>query len=328
MLLALFVGKAMAEPKAKYWVGTTTDDIVTQIVAKRISKEFNIEFVFVSYPDFAVKLAAIEVGEVDFISNVTYSEERAEKLYFSAPTNVENTYFFSDRRKNYQDITTVGVPLGTAFSEFVIKHAPTVSIVEYRNIVEAKQLIEDGVVDGVIDTMANLKFMALAGFSVRLLNYDIPLKPVSIVTSKPENLAMLKKMEAYLYTAEIQRFIRESSEYYQFEVQRQSLRKQVLLSGLNINTPFKVKVENYNQLGNYLPDGSVNGIAADVVFEACQLMRIECVLESHADESRQSMYNSLIINNEIDILSPIAMIKERQLGAHISNSFLDLKPSS
>ncbi len=316
------VSSVTAQERATYTYASRSEDVVSRIVARKVSRDLGVNLVAVNYSDYSSQLDAVESGEVDFASNITFTKERGERLIFSAPTNIEYVYFFSKRELELEELNTVGVPHGSIYGDYVLEHNPDLKVFKYHSISEAKQLIDDNQVEGIVDSLSMLKFMALAGMDSKLLNHKYPSKPVSLITGKEDNIATLKQIERYMHTPEIQRLLRTTAEAYQFEVKRQALRKHVILSGVDLTEPLKVKIESFNQFGDYTDDGKVEGIAADVVFQACQLMRLECVLTSKADESWQSMYSSLL-NGEIDILAPYAITKERKQVAHISDKFYE-----
>ncbi|PNH78034.1 GGDEF domain-containing protein [Vibrio diazotrophicus] len=319
-LLAKLTGNAVAADKSTYSIAISTEDIIAETLLERVSQELSVNFELVRFAEYAPRLDAVISGEVDFASSVTYTDERAKNLIFSAPTNLEYTYLFSSTKTNVNDISTLAVPSGTVFAELMRTQNPNLQVVEFNTIAEAKDLLFSGKVEGVVDSAAQLRFMALAGMNAQLLNYQFPLKPVSLVTAKPENIELLKKMEQYLHQPERQRLIRTTAENYQFEVQRQALRKRVLFSGVDLSRPFKVIVEDYRRYGVQNDNGKVIGIAADVIFEACQLMRLECDVQTATEGDWQSMYESLR-SGEIDILSPIAIVPGREELVHISDRF-------
>lgn len=319
-LLAKLTGNAVAADKSTYSIAISTEDIIAETLLERVAQELSVNFELVRFAEYAPRLDAVISGEVDFASSVTYTDERAKNLIFSAPTNLEYTYLFSSTKTNIKDISTLAVPSGTVFAELMRTQNPNLQVVEFNTIAEAKDLLFSGKVEGVVDSAAQLRFMALAGMNAQLLNYQFPLKPVSLVTAKPENIELLKKMEQYLHQPERQRLIRTTAENYQFEVQRQALRKRVLFSGVDLSRPFKVIVEDYRRYGVQNDNGKVIGIAADVIFEACQLMRLECDVQTATEGGWQSMYEGLR-SGEIDILSPIAIVPGREELVHISDRF-------
>ncbi|NIY92614.1 GGDEF domain-containing protein [Vibrio diazotrophicus] len=319
-LLVRLVGNAVAADESTYSIAISTDDVISETILERVAQELSIKFDLIRFAEYAPRLDSVVTGEIDFAIGVTYTKERAKKLIFSEPTNIEYTYLFSLGKTNIRDISTLAIPSGTVFAELMLTHNPNLKIVKYTNIAQAKEWLENGTVEGVIDSAVQLRFMALAGMNAQLLNYQFPLKPVSLVTAKPENVELLRKIEQRIHHPDFQRLIRTTAENYQFNVQRQALRKRVLLSDVDISRPFKVAVEDYRRYGVQNDNGKVIGIAAEVMIEACQLMRIECDVKAAKESDWQSRYENLL-SGEIDILSPIALVSGREEQVHLSESF-------
>lgn len=320
-LLILFMSftanAALAETKKAYSFAIRGDDVFGKMVANKVARKLGVNVVSVKFADHASKLAAVESGQVDFAANVTYTTERSERFIFSAPTNIDHTYFFSDRNLDFKLVKNIAVPYGSVFGGLVKTHYPEIATVEYDSVNQALQLFENKKVDGIVDSLSQLKFMLLAGLDAHLINFQYPLKPVSIITGKEQNRELLKRIERYVHTPEMQRFIRQAAEDYQREAKTEALKHQVALSDIDFSKPLRVKVGNERPFGQYSSDGSVSGIAADIVFESCQLMEVKCDLVSHKDESWDSMYTSLV-SNQIDVLAPFALTEQRYKVAHIS----------
>lgn len=71
---------------------------------------------------------------------------------------------------------------------------------------------------------------------------------------------------------------------------------------------------------NYQPDGSVNGITADILFELCHILQLDCQLVSDSTESWANMYDSLL-DQSIDILSPLAITDARKELFYLSDGY-------
>ncbi|WP_165311130.1 GGDEF domain-containing protein [Vibrio ziniensis] len=310
----------MAANQQTFSVGIIAEEAVTAAILKKAAQDLSVNFELVYLSGHAEKLEATLARDIDFATGITYTEERAKKLIFSASTNVEYTYLFTLGKGNFKDVSSIAVPYGTIFAKLMLDINPKLEVIEYQTISEAKELLESSKVEGIVDTAAQLRFMALAGIHSQLLNYQFPLKPVSIVTAKPENTKVLKEIVEYLHQPEMQMLMRAKAETYQFDVQRQALRKRVLLSEFDVSRPFTISVEDYRRYGVQNDNGKVIGIAADVIHEACQLMRLECIVETAPETDWQSMYEGLL-GGEIDILSPIALVKGREQHVYLSESF-------
>ncbi|WP_334550889.1 GGDEF domain-containing protein [Vibrio scophthalmi] len=309
LLLALMGGAHAAQEQ--YRVAMEADDVVTRTLFDAVSQHFSIKVEYVLYPSFSDILQSVESGESDFAANVTYTPERAQYFDFSAPTNIEYTYLFSPQARRLGDVQVVGVPNGTIYGELIERHFPAITLIEYSGHHEAVRLLNAGEVDGVVDAINQLKPMLLSGFDAELLNDQIPIKPVSIVTTKGQHSDLLAAIEHYVHSASVQKLLRESIRQYQFNIRRDALRNVAKESGLELDRPLRVKLENFGQYATYHADGSVSGIAADVLFQACDILLLKCQLESQANETWESMYQDLV-NQAIDVLAPVAVLESRR----------------
>ena len=118
----------------------------------------------------------------------------------------------------------------------------------------------------------------------------------------------------------MQKLLRESVQKYQFDIRKQALRQSVIDSGLNVQRPLKIKLENVSQFAQYQRNGEVKGISADIVFQACDILLLKCQLVSTADETWESMYGDLL-DKQIDILAPVTISKQRKSLIYFSDSY-------
>ncbi|MBN3573257.1 GGDEF domain-containing protein [Vibrio neptunius] len=303
-----------------YKVAMEADDVVTRVLFDAVASKFSLNIEYVYYPSFGAILDSVRAGESDFAANVTFTPERALNFDFSSPTNIEYTYVFSATNATLDGIRTVGVPKGTIYGELIRNAFPSITLVEYTGQSEALTLLKQGSVDGVVDAINQLKPMLIAGYDAQLLNNQLSIKPVSIVARKGAHPALLKRIEHYVHSAEVQKLLRESINQYQFEIRQQALRQAVLSSGINFNRPLRVKIENIGQYATYRKDGSIAGITADIVVQACDILMLNCQIESTADESWESMYGDLLAKR-IDVLSPIAISEVRKDLVYYSDPY-------
>ncbi len=138
---------------------------------------------------------AIETGNADFAANITYTDLRAQRFDFSRPTNIEYTYLYSYGGLRLPELRLVGIPKGTTYGTLLKEHYPYIQQVEYEGHLEALTLLESGRVDGVVDAINQLKPMLLKGLDVQLLNDQLPIQPVSIVTPKGKHSALLARLK-------------------------------------------------------------------------------------------------------------------------------------
>ena len=303
-----------------YKVGIEADDIVTRILFDEVAEHFDLNVEYVYYPSFDAILNAVERGESDFAANVTYTQQRAMRFDFSSPTNIEYTYLYSVTDATLETAHVIGVPKGTIYAELVKANFPHIKRIEYSGHQQAKDLIEARMVDGVIDAINQLKPMLMAGFDAQLLNHQLSIKPVSIIVPKHQHQALLTKIVEYVHSAEMQKMLRESVKAYQFEIRQQALRQSVIDSELNINRQYRVKLHNVGQYAEYQSNGDIKGISADVVQQACEILLLNCVIVSDADETWESMYSDLI-EKRIDILGPIVISEQRKALIEFSNPY-------
>lgn len=303
-----------------YLVATEADDVVTRVLFDAIAYQFNLEIEYVTYPSFDAILKSVESGESDFAANVTYTPQRSHRFDYSAPTNIEYTYLYSYTNATLEEIQRVGVPKGTIYGDLIRDNYPHLTQVVYDGFKEAKVLLENGKVDGVVDAINQLKPMLSRGLDAQLLNDRISIQPVSIITPKGRHGEELDKFETFVHSARVQKLLRESIQKYQFDIRKQALRQSVADSGINLQRPLRMKLENLSQYSDYSNDGSVKGISADVVFQACDILLLKCELVSTADETWESMFNDLQ-NKQIDIIAPISISEQRKKNVNFSESY-------
>lgn len=303
-----------------FTVGIEADDVATRVLFNAAAYHFDFNVKYVTYPSFDAMLKAIETGEADFAANVTFTEERAKRFEISRPTNIEYTYLFSKNGARLTDIKTVGVPEGTIYGDLIREHYPEIKQISYLGHDAAVKLLRSGQVEGVIDAINQLKPMLFKGFEADLLNDQLPIKPVSIVAPLGKHTELLTKIQEYAYSEDVQRILSSSIKKYQFDIRQQALRLSVRDSGLDLQKIYKVKLENLSEYTTYHKNGDVNGISADVVFQACKILLIKCELASQSDETWESMYSDLL-HQKIDILSPAIISQPRKAHMYFSESY-------
>ncbi|NIY92613.1 GGDEF domain-containing protein [Vibrio diazotrophicus] len=311
LIVSLFSFGVLANNETSYLVGTEHEDIITKILFDSVSKKNNIKFEYIEFDNFSEALEAVERGYVDFLSNVTYTQERTKDLDFSLPIGIEYIYIFTIGKADIDNISILAVPENTTIKSTIAEGFPDLEFIEYRNIDDAIAMLNSHQVDGVVDGMNQLEKMMLSGFDAYLFNDHVSLYPVSVVTPKGKNQDLLGLIEDHAHTPSFQKLSRESVDNYQLSVRKQALRKQVIQSGLDVREPIKIKLENMVLFANYQFDGSVDGIAAEILFQACNVLQLDCQLVSQADESWASMYTSLV-DHSIDVLSPLAITDKRK----------------
>ena len=302
-----------------YIVATEADDIVTRVLFDAISEEFNVPIHYKDFSSFDAILASVAEGTSDFAANVTHTDQRALIFEYSRPTNIEYTFLFSDTGKNLDEVSTIGVPKDTIYGSLVRSHFPDIEIVEYQGHDAAKALLKNDQVEGVVDAINQLKPMLMAGFNSQLLNNQLAIKPVSIIAKKGEHLADLARFTDFIYSEGVQRLLRQTVNEYQYDLRKNALRELVLVSGIDTKQPLKVKLENIYPYTQFDSSGQPYGISAEVVFEACEILTLNCQMVNEPNETWESMYQDFL-NQEIDIIAPLVISQQRRKFAHFTSA--------
>ncbi|EOX4467010.1 GGDEF domain-containing protein [Vibrio sp. 2026] len=317
-LLSLNV-KAEAPLIAHYKVATEADDVVTRVLFNAASKEFGFTVQYVNYSSFDAILNSVANGEADFAANITYTQERAQRFSYSRPTNIEYTYLFGLKDSTLSDISRVGVPKDTVYAQLLKQHYPGLEQISYQGHEQAVTLLRSGAVDGVVDAINQLKPMLMEGFDAKMLNDQISIKPVSIISKKDHHLEELDTFATFIHGEAVQKQLREEISQYQFELKRAALRDSIRLLPLDFNEPIRIKLESIFPYVVYNADGSVEGMTADVVLRSCEILALNCLIISEPGESWGSMYHEFIQGN-FEILAPLTVSRERRAFSYFPKS--------
>ncbi len=309
-LLSLNV-KAEAPLIAHYKVATEADDVVTRVLFNAASEEFGFTVQYVNYSSFDAILNSVANGEADFAANITYTQERAQRFSYSRPTNIEYTYLFGLKDSTLSDISRVGVPKDTVYAQLLKQYYPELEQISYQGHEQAVTLLRSGAVDGVVDAINQLKPMLMEGFDAKMLNDQISIKPVSIISKKDHHLEALDTFATFIHGEAVQKQLREEISQYQFELRRAALRDSIRLLPLDFNEPIRIKLESIFPYVVYNADGSVEGMTADVVLRSCEILALNCLIISEPGESWGSMYHEFIQGN-FEILAPLTVSRERR----------------
>ncbi|EID0029959.1 transporter substrate-binding domain-containing protein [Vibrio alginolyticus] len=311
--------KAEAPLIAHYKVATEADDVVTRVLFNAASKEFGFTVQYVNYSSFDAILNSVANGEADFAANITYTQERAQRFSYSRPTNIEYTYLFGLKDSTLSDISRVGVPKDTVYAQLLKQHYPELEQISYQGHEQAVTLLRSGAVDGVVDAINQLKPMLMEGFDAKMLNDQISIKPVSIISKKDHHLEELDTFATFIHGEAVQKQLREEISQYQFELRRAALRDSIRLLPLDFNEPIRIKLESIFPYVVYNADGSVEGMTADVVLRSCEILALNCLIISEPGESWGSMYHEFIQGN-FEILAPLTVSRERRAFSYFPKS--------
>ncbi|EGQ7763125.1 TPA: transporter substrate-binding domain-containing protein [Vibrio alginolyticus] len=311
--------KAEAPLIAHYKVATEADDVVTRVLFNAASEEFGFTVQYVNYSSFDAILNSVANGEADFAANITYTQERAQRFSYSRPTNIEYTYLFGLKDSTLSDISRVGVPKDTVYAQLLKQHYPELEQISYQGHEQAVTLLRSGAVDGVVDAINQLKPMLMEGFDAKMLNDQISIKPVSIISKKDHHLEELDTFATFIHGEAVQKQLREEISQYQFELRRAALRDSIRLLPLDFNEPIRIKLESIFPYVVYNADGSVEGMTADVVLRSCEILALNCLIISEPGESWGSMYHEFIQGN-FEILAPLTVSRERRAFSYFPKS--------
>ncbi|ENP8339912.1 transporter substrate-binding domain-containing protein [Vibrio harveyi] len=303
--------KAEPEQAPNYKVATEADDVVTRVLFDAVAEHFGVSIQYVNYSSFDAILDSVANGESDFAANITYTSERALKFSYSRPTNIEYTYLYGLNDATLGEASVVGVPKDTIYAELIQQNYPDLLQVPYQGHEEAVALLRSGQVDGVVDAINQLKPMLLEGFDAKLLNDQISIKPVSIVSQKGSHLDELSTFANFIHDESVQKHLREQVALYQFELRQTALRESIKRLPIDLEQPLTIKFESIFPYVVYKEDGSIEGMTADVVMKSCKILALNCVVISKPDESWESMY-AQFIQGEFDLLAPLTISRERR----------------
>ncbi|MHA2690236.1 diguanylate cyclase [Vibrio harveyi] len=303
--------KAEPEQAPNYKVATEADDVVTRVLFDAVAEHFGVSIQYVNYSSFDAILDSVANGESDFAANITYTSERALKFSYSRPTNIEYTYLYGLNDATLGEASVVGVPKDTIYAELIQQNYPELLQVPYQGYEEAVALLRSGQVDGVVDAINQLKPMLLEGFDAKLLNDQISIKPVSIVSQKGSHLDELSTFANFIHDESVQKHLREQVALYQFELRQTALRESIKRLPIDLEQPLTIKFESIFPYVVYKEDGSIEGMTADVVMKSCKILALNCVVISKPDESWESMY-AQFIQGEFDLLAPLTISRERR----------------
>ncbi|MFH4745194.1 GGDEF domain-containing protein [Vibrio harveyi] len=307
--------KAEPEQAPNYKVATEADDVVTRVLFDAVAEHFGVSIQYVNYSSFDAILDSVANGESDFAANITYTSERALKFSYSRPTNIEYTYLYGLNDATLGEASVVGVPKDTIYAELIQQNYPELLQVPYQGHEEAVALLRSGQVDGVVDAINQLKPMLLEGFDAKLLNDQISIKPVSIISQKGSHLDELSTFANFIHDESVQKHLREQVALYQFELRQTALRESIKRLPIDLEQPLTIKFESIFPYVVYKEDGSIEGMTADVVMKSCKILALNCVVVSKPDESWESMY-AQFIQGEFDLLAPLTISRERRVFSY------------
>ncbi|WP_084887033.1 GGDEF domain-containing protein [Vibrio sp. qd031] len=306
--------------EGRYVVATESDDVITKTLFDEVSEQLGLDIVYLEYPNFDALLKGVASGESDFAANITFTESRAADYNFSSPTNIEYTYLFTQYQSefNWDKATKVAAPKNTIFVELIKERYPHVWVAEFDGVEQGQLWLSMSLVDAMIDAIHNLKPMLEEGYEAQLLNDQLPIKPVSIVAPKGQHQELLDAMVKVIHQPDVQRKLRENILAYQFEIRQKALQKQSQDLSESHSAPISIVIENLYPFARYLDNGNIEGISADTVLHACDLIGVECDIVSQAGDSWDDIYTAFK-QGEVDAIAPLTISDSRKEFVHFTS---------
>jgi diguanylate cyclase len=291
-------------------IGIESDDLVSKLLFDSLSQAFNFEVSYRQYSSFDAILRAVEQEQVQFAANVTYSSDREQRFNFSPPSNIEYTFLYTRDGDSYQQMKTLGVPLNTSLKPLIEENFPDKHVTEYETVNDAIELLQSNQVDGIIDVINTLDVMLENDFFAELLNDKISIKPVSIISKKGKFGKLLKVFVTHSHADNFQKKLRNKISQHQTAIRVKSIRRFVKNSHIDTSHTFSVKMETLYPFTDHQPSGKVRGISADTLYQACDILNIDCDITSYKNEPWGLIYNDFL-KRKIDIVTPVVISEKR-----------------
>lgn len=293
-------------------IGVYDGDDTSNYIFNLVEAKFGLQFTYQTYSSFFELFQAVVDGDIDFVSNITKTEERALILDFSAPVSYESLYLYTRDYNQIDDFSgkTIAVQKGTVIEDTVPTYLVDSTIISYENDTEFWDLLENDNVDGVINNDIFLDMAYENGFDAYLINNIIPTKSVSVVSQIGKNTYLLSAFSKYFNTKEYIETIQLFQSSKNHDIMIEHLKDLVDQTIGTDEKKITIKYENNSPYAIYNSDGSISGVFPDILNEACELLEMNCVIESNASESWASMYQDLL-DSKIDALVPVTWSQER-----------------
>lgn len=320
MFLLLAISSSVFSAQKKiYLVASVSNDFVSNIIFDSINSELDIELEYIHFDSFSDALESVKSGYADFMLNVTHTKEREKWFEFSEPTNIEFMFVYSKGGNiNFKQVQNLGVLKGTIYEKVLPTKYKKVNFITYDGIEEAKQLLINKKIDGFIGSISYLQSMIGLGYEAHVMRGRDFSHPVSVIAPKGKNKEILQKIQTYLLSSEFQQYFKNEVSNYQRLMRKQGLRKAVIKSNLNLYRPLQVGLKaDTGQFVRFYRDGSVKGIAADIIYESCYILQMECeIVKGGSNRIRESGEKQ-----SVDIFGPVEFGYAKERNANLSNVF-------
>ncbi|MGY3572659.1 transporter substrate-binding domain-containing protein [Vibrio paucivorans] len=296
-------------------------------ILEKVGEELGIEFRFREFTDYTRVFEALDSGEIDIVPGITYTRQRAKAYAFSEPVMSEQLYFTYPIQSSGEPIDpatvdTLGVDIASVYGRYL--KGIDVNVVAFRTLDEAKLLLRTGQIDAVVSNISQAKLFASESFESINTGSYLPIRPASYITRKSD-VQMVKMMR--LIVGEI-----VSDEYYinlveqakedYVEFRTQAIREAFKRSGIYIEQPLRVRVENYYPYGYWIKENEEQvGLSVELFFAACDILEVRCENQTEKNSVWGEMLEEFK-QGKFDVLTPVSITEERSRYMHFSHPFL------
>ncbi len=294
--------------------GVLSDDYESKFVFDNIAKKFNLNYEFVNYDNFSNLLDDVKNGDVDFASNITYTEDRADVLDFSEPIFSDTIYLYTYDHNLLDNLNgkTIGVMRDSVYEDLVLEYYEDCNILFFDNYDEFKTLLDNNDIDGAIVNGLFYQKALYDNMHIESINGIFKVKSESLVSKIGDNTLLISAISKYLNTPEYyQSFIDYRDQHYD------TIKEQFLSYYISQNFPtaesrnLDIMIENNPPYGIYDEGGDLSGIYPDVLTEVCEILNFDCTIKSEASTTWNTMFEN-IKNGNIDVLAPTTKTVERE----------------
>ncbi|MGF1747807.1 diguanylate cyclase domain-containing protein [Vibrio cionasavignyae] len=311
---------AANELKKTYVVAAHKHDFLARFIFSTIEQHTDVTFKYLDYPIFSERLSAVENKELDFVANITFTQSRASRFAFSPPTNIEPTYVFSIDGQSFDNLGTIGTTMGTAFTDIIQKYYPDKRVLDFNDNNVAFDAINAGYIDGFIGTFLQLEDFLNAGFKPVLINDQVTIPPVSLITNKAENISLLNLFSDIILQEHVQKQLRQYIENYINDIAINQLKQKIKTSNLDLSKPITIYLNPRQPYVFSGSEGQPEGIAVDFAKEICTLNMLTCAFNYDPNESWSTSIEKLK-QGDRDVTTPIASSRDRKSFAYFSRPF-------
>lgn len=311
-----------SEAKNKvYHVGIVKSDSINAFVFQNIADELSIDFEYHYYDNYGEILYLLEEKYLDFSGNITFTLERQSYFSFSAPVHIDPSYIFTKKNLNNTHLHRVLTAEGSSYEGLIKQQTSDMYFETYQSIDTALKFLENESFDAVIASNQMLEYALNLGFKAERISTFFDIAPVSIVTKKGNNVAIMEMINRVLSYNSLQYKAAAFMNTIERDIRVKLLRKKIENSQVDMNRHIHFKVEDLQDNG----EAPINGLSLSIVERACFILGFHCQLVNSADEKWSDIYNDLD-NKSIDMIAAMIISDSRKAQFHFSEPYYKPKP--